>query len=80
MALAPEPLVGEPPPPPEAAARPRVRRGVVGVGAALLLLVIVRGITHSTELTSSDTFSSALALTVPILFAGLGALYAERVG
>ena len=80
MALAPEPLVGEPPPPPEAAARPRVRRGVVGVGAALLLLVIVREITHSTELTSSDTFSSALALTVPILFAGLGALYAERVG
>jgi simple sugar transport system permease protein len=60
--------------------RPRIRRSWLIVGTALLVLVIVREITGSKELTSSFTFSAALGLAVPILFAGLGGLWSERVG
>jgi general nucleoside transport system permease protein len=66
-------------PPPEQEA-PRVKRGLLLVGLALLLLVVVRQLTDSTELTSSGQFGSSLRLAVPILLAGLGAVYAERVG
>jgi ABC-type uncharacterized transport system permease subunit len=58
----------------------RTRRSLVVAVVAFLLLVVVREITHSSELTSSGTFSTALRTAVPILLAGLGALYAERVG
>src|ERR1044072_7573733 len=61
-------------------ARSRVRRvGILGAGA-LFLVIVVREITGSNELTASGTFGAALALTVPILLAGLGGLWAERVG
>jgi simple sugar transport system permease protein len=56
------------------------RRGLIGVCVALLLLVIVRQVTGVTELTSSNTFNAALGTAVPILFAGLGGLWSERVG
>jgi ABC-type uncharacterized transport system permease subunit len=56
------------------------RRFLVAIVGALLLLVIVRVITDSDEITSSGTFGAALRLAVPILLAGLGALYAERSG
>ena len=58
----------------------RTRRSVLVAGIAFLLLVAVRAITHETELTSSGTFGTALRTAVPILLAGLGALWAERVG
>src|SRR6266571_1864642 len=58
----------------------RARRSLVVAVIAFLLLVVVREITHSSELTSSGTLSTALRTAVPILLAGLGALYAERVG
>lgn len=48
----------------------------VGVGT----LSIVATMTGSAELTSSGTFSAALRLALPILLAGLGGLFAERVG
>ena len=58
----------------------RARRSLIVAVVAFLLLVVVRAITHSSELTSSGTFSTALRTAVPILLAGLGALFAERVG
>ncbi len=61
-------------------ARARVRRMGILVAGALFLLIVVREITGSNELTASGTFGAALALTVPILLAGLGGLWAERVG
>src|SRR5436309_11818065 len=64
----------------EEIAKGRVRRTLIIVGAALFVLVVVREITGSNELTSDGTFSSTLALAVPILLAGLGGLWAERVG
>ncbi len=60
--------------------RARIRRTGLVVAAALLVLVIVREITGTNELTASGTFGAALSLTVPILLAGLGGLWAERVG
>src|SRR5436305_1633987 len=56
------------------------RRGMIGVGISLLALVIVRQVTGVTELTSGNTFGAAVTTAVPILFAGLGGLWAERVG
>src|SRR5437867_2031751 len=58
----------------------RLRRSLIVAVLSFLLLVVVRAVTHSSELTSSGTFSTALRTAVPILLAGLGALYAERVG
>ncbi len=60
--------------------RPKIRRSWVIMAVALLTLVIVRELTGSKELTSSFTFAAALGLAVPILFAGLGGLWSERVG
>ncbi len=58
----------------------RFRRAVFIAGLALGLLAVVRAITGVTALTSSGTFGAAIRLGVPILLAGLGALYAERAG
>jgi simple sugar transport system permease protein len=44
------------------------------------LLSFVRIITGSDDLTSAATFGTAVRVTVPILLAGLGGLYAERTG
>jgi ABC-type uncharacterized transport system permease subunit len=52
---------------------------LVGIGA-LLVLSFVRTWTHATDLTSSGTFSATLRVSMPILLAGLGGLYAERAG
>lgn len=57
------------------------RRGIwVVAGVVLLLLVVVREVTHSADITSSGTFGAALMLTIPILLAGLGGLFSERTG
>ncbi|MGH9166304.1 MAG: ABC transporter permease [Acidimicrobiia bacterium] len=60
-------------------ARRAVNGLLFGLGAVLLLSV-VEEITGIGELTSRGTFSAALRLAVPILFAGLGAVYSERAG
>jgi ABC-type uncharacterized transport system permease subunit len=62
------------------ATRERTVRAAVVVGIAFLLLVAVREITDVNELTSSGTFGATLRTAIPILMAGLGALYAERAG
>jgi general nucleoside transport system permease protein len=58
----------------------RTRRAFVIALLALGLLAVVRAITGANELTSSGSFGAALRLAVPILLAGLGAVYAERAG
>lgn len=47
---------------------------------AFLLLSVVRTIADADDLTSGPTFIATVAAAAPILFAGLGGLYAERVG
>jgi ABC-type uncharacterized transport system permease subunit len=58
------------------------RRRLLYIGAAAFLVVlsVVRVVTGETELTSSGTVGAALAGAVPIGLAGLGGLWAERVG
>jgi simple sugar transport system permease protein len=55
-------------------------RALLIPAAALVLLAIVRLLTGDEELTTSGTFGATLRLAVPILLAGLGAVYAERAG
>jgi simple sugar transport system permease protein len=60
------------------------RRGRLWLGL-LLMLVLLSGVRvllgkGGEDLTSAGTFSAALGLTIPILLAGLGGLYAERSG
>jgi ABC-type uncharacterized transport system permease subunit len=52
---------------------------VVGLGALLMLSIVAR-VTDSPELLSGNTYGAAFRLAVPILLAGLGGLFAERVG
>lgn len=70
------------PPAPRAAEvrRRRIVRVLWVVVAALLLLSVVEYLTKVTELTSSGTFGAAVRLTIPIMLAGLGAIYSERAG
>jgi general nucleoside transport system permease protein len=58
----------------------RVRRILLILGLAILALSFVRTITHTNDLTSSGTFGAALRVSMPILLAALGGLYAERAG
>src|SRR5688572_2943402 len=44
------------------------------------LLSFVRLVTDEPDITSSGTFGAALRVAIPIGLAGLGALFAERVG
>ncbi|CAN5630335.1 hypothetical protein BH24ACT4_BH24ACT4_17290 [soil metagenome] len=46
----------------------------------VLILTIAEQLTDQTRLTSANTWSSALQLTIPIALAGLGGLWAERAG
>lgn len=50
--------------------------------AAVLIVVLTAAeqITDQSRLTSANTWSSALQLTIPIALAGLGGLWAERAG
>jgi ABC-type uncharacterized transport system permease subunit len=67
------------PAPPE---RRQRRVGIALLLGALVLVVLsfVRWVTGASDLTSSGTFGAALRVSVPILLAGLGGLYAERAG
>jgi simple sugar transport system permease protein len=71
--VAPAPAAPEP-------TRSRFRQALVVALLALGLLALVRAVTGANELTSSGTFGAALRLAIPILLAGLGAVYAERAG
>jgi ABC-type uncharacterized transport system permease subunit len=70
----------------EAAPAPPVRRQRrLGLALSLAVLVLValsfvRWVTGASDLTSSGTFGAALRVSMPILLAGLGGLYAERAG
>ena len=67
----------------QAPARPRGRRVSFALILAALVLIIlsfVRWVTGANDLTSSGTFSATLRVSMPILLAGLGGLYAERAG
>jgi simple sugar transport system permease protein len=68
------------PPVPKQARRSSIWRTVLLLMGVVLLFAVVRLITGADELTSANTFGAALRLAVPILLAGLGALYAERAG
>ena len=70
-------------------AEPLRRQGIRSLGgrqwvlvslAVLVLLSLVRATTGATDLTSDGTIGAALSLSVPLLLAGLGGLFAERVG
>jgi simple sugar transport system permease protein len=58
----------------------RFGRIAIVAGSALLLLSLVGELTGAPELTSSGTFAAAFRLGVPILLAGLGAVFSERAG
>jgi len=57
-----------------------VRRVLLMVGWAIILLSAVRWVTAAPDLTSSNTYGTALRLAVPILLAALGGIYSERTG
>jgi simple sugar transport system permease protein len=78
MGLAQRETVGIPAAPERATNRTRQALAIALL--ALGLLAAVRAITGANELTSSGTFGAALRLAIPILLAGLGAVYAERAG
>ena len=56
------------------------KRWMLFAGAAVLLLSVLRVITGADDLTETGTWNAALLAAVPILLAGLGGLFAERVG
>jgi general nucleoside transport system permease protein len=76
--LVERPSTTEVPAPP--APRRRLSRFVLMPLGALLALAVVAEITGARELTSPGTWGAAFRLAVPILLAGLGGLFAERVG
>ena len=58
----------------------RIRQAVILGSVMFVLLSIVRVTTDADALTSSITVGAALRSTIPILLAGLAALWADRVG
>ena len=50
------------------------------MGLGFIVVSIVRATTGADDITASGTFRAALQLGVPIGLAGLGGLFAERVG
>jgi len=76
-----EPVIEDAEPAPD----PKSRRSaaatlLVPALVLLVLLSLVRTVTDAGALTSSTTVGAALRATVPILLAGLAALWADRVG
>ena len=55
-------------------------RWMIYAGGFVVVLSVLRVVTGVNDLTAGGTFSAALLLAVPILLAGLGGLFAERVG
>jgi general nucleoside transport system permease protein len=66
----------------EAAGRRLGRAGriLLIAGGALVLIAAIGRLTGAPELTSSGTFAAAVRLGAPIMLAGLGGVFAERVG
>jgi ABC-type uncharacterized transport system permease subunit len=60
--------------------RSRLRVFLLFGALGLVMLSFVREVTSATDLTSSGTFAATLRVSMPILLAGLGGLYAERAG
>ena len=58
----------------------RLGRVLVVAGGALVLIAAIGRLTGAPELTSSGTFAAAVRLGAPIMLAGLGGVFAERVG
>jgi general nucleoside transport system permease protein len=58
----------------------RAQQTLMLLAVAFVALSLVADLTDSQELTSVGTFGAMLRLTVPILLAGLGGLWAERAG
>ncbi len=58
----------------------RLGRTLLIAGGALILIAAIGRLTGAPELTSSGTFAAAIRLGAPIMLAGLGGVFAERVG
>ena len=58
----------------------RLGRVLIVAGGALSLIAAIGRLTGAPELTSSGTFAAAVRLGTPIMLAGLGGVFAERVG
>jgi ABC-type uncharacterized transport system permease subunit len=73
-------LVAPVPTPAREERRSRLRFALLLGALGLILLSFVRQVTSATDLTSSGTFAATVRVSMPILLAGLGGLYAERAG
>ncbi len=62
------------------AAAPAWARGMVYASIGLIVMSFVRVVSGADDLTSSGTVGATLRLAVPIAMAGLGGIFAERVG
>jgi simple sugar transport system permease protein len=61
------------------ATNPLIRASVLCLGF-IWVLAVARVLADAPDMTSGPTFIAAVGATAPILFAGLGAMYSERVG
>ena len=62
------------------AAAPAWARGMAYASIGLIVMSLVRVVSGADDLTSSGTVGATLRLAVPIAMAGLGGIFAERVG